>query len=1000
MAILVEGAALSASFQVLFEKFASPIFREIGSRWGVGKELKKLMRTLPLINDVLNDAEEKQISNAAVKIWLDDLQQVAYDAEDIMDEYETEDQLSKVAVLETQTDTNQVLNRISTSFTSTVSAFNNSQDKATRLNDITERLEDLAKQMNVLHLRKRIGGKGKGNIVSYRPATSSMVDESLVYGRESDKNKIIELLLTEGPVRNVVGVLPIVGMGGLGKTTLAQLVYNDERVVNNFELKAWVGVSEEFDLERITKSILESATKMPSNLKDLDPLQHKLRETLSGKRFLLVLDDVWNEKPNFWHVLKVPFKVGKQGSKIMVTTRSKLVSSIMRTVPDHDLEGLANEDCWSLFSQRAFAGRDSDAHQNLHAIGEEIVKKCKGLPLAAEALGELLHSKVDEHYWRYILTCEIWDLPEEKTNIMPTLRLSYVHLPANVKRCFAYCSIFPKGYQFRKEELILLWMAEGFVHSKGTAQLEDIGGEYFDDLLFRSFFQQLVTDGSQYAMHDLIHDLAVSVSGEICSTFRAKNNDQYCKISKSTRHLSLSTTFGERIDFEVLYEAKNLRTFLLHSGYMLAYNRQVSHVFSKLRYLRVLCLHGFHKLVLPDSIGMLIHLRYLNFQHTCIEYFPASIVICRPDIYFLGGMPCGIGRLTTLQTLTHFVVGKKKGAKLADLKNLMHIQGELCILQLENIGSVNEAKEANLKEKQQLETLWLGWSSFREIGDDEGETLECLEPHMGLKNVRIEYYSGVRLPRWIVALPNLVKLELVNCIRVKVVPPLGQLPSLKHLMMSGMDGIKHLGKEFYGDGSVKGFPQLETLEFRSMPKWEEWSGGDGSELFPHLHKLEISRCHKWRGFSFRFPALNALSVRDSVGLTSLQYHRIQSLNDGSESEDMFPCLHELQIYSCPNIREILPDMRYCPSLKHLTLFHCHDLESLQSQGLPPTLTYLKIRNCNKLQHLPEEGLPPVLSHLDIANCPFLEESCEKETGRDWPKISHIPSIMINHEFIS
>ncbi|XP_042502799.1 putative disease resistance RPP13-like protein 1 isoform X2 [Macadamia integrifolia] len=945
-------------------------------------------------------AEEKQVSNPAVKNWLDDLQQVAYDAEDIMDEYEAEDQLSKLAVLETQTDTNQVLNRISTSFTSTVSAFNNSQDKASRIRDITERLEDLAKQMNVLHLRKRIGGKGKGNIVAYRPATSSMVDEFLVYGRESDKNKIVhELLLTEeGPVRrNVVGALPIVGMGGLGKTTLAQLVYNDERVVNHFELKAWVGVSEEFDLERITKSILESATKVPSNLKDLDPLQHKLRETLTGKRFLIVLDDVWNEKPNFWHMLKVPFKVGKQGSKIMVTTRSKLVSSIMRTVPDHDLEGLANEDCWSLFRQRAFAGRDPNAHQNLQEIGEGIVKKCKGLPLAAEALGELLHSKVNEHYWRYILKCEIWDLPEEKTNIMPTLRMSYAHLSANVKRCFAYCSIFQKGYQFRKEDLVLLWMAEGFVQSKGSARMEDIGCEYFDDLLFRSFFQQSSADGSQYVMHDLIHDLAVSVSGEICSRFGAKNNDQYCKISTSTRHLSLSTPVGEGINFEVLYSAKNLRTFLLHSGYMLAYNRQVSHVISKLRYLRVLCLHGFHKLVLPDSIGMLIHLRYLNFQHTCIEYFPASIVICRPEIYFLGGMPCGIGRLTSLQTLTHFVVGKK-GAKLQDLKNLRHIEGELCILQLENIGSSNEAIGANLKEKKLLETLWLGWSPIRKLRDDERETLEFLEPHMGLKKLRIVCYSGGVLPRWTVALPNLVKLELVNCVRVEVVPPLGQLPSLKHLMMSGMNGIKHVGREFYGDGSVKGFPSLETLEFRSMAKWEEWFGGDGNE-FPHLHKLEISSCHKWRGFSFRIPALNALDVRDSGSLTSLEDQRIQSLNCGSESEDMFPCLHELQIYFCP-IREILSDMRHCPSLKRLTLFHCHDLESLQPQGLPPTLTYLKLKNCDILQYLPEEGLPPVLTHLEISNCPFLEESCEKENGQDWTKISHIPSIMINHEFVT
>ncbi|XP_042502314.1 putative disease resistance protein RGA3 [Macadamia integrifolia] len=1129
---LVEGAVLSASFQVLFEKLASPIFKEIGSRWGVSKDLKKLMRKLLLINDVLNDAEERKISNSAVKLWLNDLQQLAYDAEDIVDEYETENQLSKLAA-GAQTNTNQVLNLLSSSFNSSVSALNYSQEMTFKMKDITERLEDLVEQMDVLELRKRIEGKGKeNNLIVNRPATSSLVDESHIHGRESDKNKIIELLVTNEPLKNKVGILPIVGMGGMGKTALAQLIYNDERVVNHFELRAWVWVSEEFVLERLTKSILESITQISSDLKDLDPLQCKLKETLRGKRFLLVLDDIWNENADYWDVLKIPFMAGKEGSKILVTTRSKLVSSLMRTDADFELDGLEDEDCWSLFSRRAFAGRDDPLahHQNLQAIGKEIVKKCRGLPLAAKALGGLLHSKVDKHYWSYMLRSEIWDLPEEKSNIMPALRLSYTHLPANVKRCFAYCSIFPKGYRFEKEELVLLWMAEGFLPSRGGIRAEDRGYQYFDDLVSRSLFQHSGNDrSSEYVLHDLIHDLAVSISGEI--SFRhggsGRGNstiDQSClQISKSTRHSSLFTKYNEELNFEDLYEAKNLRTFLLRSefGNGLEYRIHVPHISSKWRFLRVLCLPGIHNLVLPDSIGMLIHLRYLDFQHTCIENFPASIGklynlqtlilgACRicsrlgapKDIANLvnlrhirviiesnyidipDGMPHGIGRLTSLQTLTHFGVGKNKGARLGDLKNLVHIQGGLSILQLENVDGLNETIEANLKDKQKLDRLWLCWGDGERRNDEE-ETIEHLEPPMGIEELNIEYYFGERMPRWIVILPNLVKLELICCETIRVLPPLGQLPSLKHLKFFGMHGIRHIGSEFYGDGNVKGFPLLETLEFDGMTQLEEWSGVNGLVAFPHLQKLEVTGCFKWRGFSssIKFPALELLNITDCEGITSLEMPRNPSLNDddsGGDSEDMFPCLLKLGIVECPNLQEIMPDIQHKLSclvslkisgglartpglfsypagglpitirsldisgwnslenfhpmggllrltsveeltigineglmsfpdevdwmlpiaLKHLTLSCCWDLVTLQTQGLPITLTHLEIFHCDKLQHLPEEDLPHSITHLEITFCPLLEESCKRNQGRDWSKISHIPNITINRTRIS
>ncbi|XXG46064.1 hypothetical protein AAC387_Pa02g0996 [Persea americana] len=216
-------------------------------------------------------------------------------------------------------------------------------------------------------------------------------------------------------------------MGGLGKTTLAKLVYNDERVMSYFDQRMWVFVSEKFDCAEIMRAIIES-DQGRCGVEHMESLQSRLRKALSGKRYLLVLDDVWNENQEAWLQLKSLLKVGKKGSKIIVTTRSNIVANLMGTLPTHHLKGLPEEDCWSLFKQRAFPNRDDETYPDLVRIGKEIVKKCKGVPLVAKVLGGLLHYKRSEREWLSIRNNEIWELKEDQ--IMPTLRLSYNHLPS------------------------------------------------------------------------------------------------------------------------------------------------------------------------------------------------------------------------------------------------------------------------------------------------------------------------------------------------------------------------------------------------------------------------------------------------------------------------------------------------------------------------------------------------------------------------------------------
>ena len=215
----------------------------------------------------------------------------------------------------------------------------------------------------------------------------------------------------------------------------------------------------------------------------------------------------------------------------------------------------------SLFANHAFNTRNPAEQPTLKRIGEEIVKNCKGLPLATETLGTLLHSKVEVEEWHRILKSKIWDLPNDQSNILSALLLSYYHLPSHLKQCFAYCSIFPKGYECEKEKLVFLWMAEGFLQQqKGNDTIEEVGNEYFHELLSWSFFQQSPHNKLFSVMPDLVNDLTQFASGEFCCKFE---DGKLHGMSEKSHHFALSTKGLDGPEkFVALQELKSLRTFL------------------------------------------------------------------------------------------------------------------------------------------------------------------------------------------------------------------------------------------------------------------------------------------------------------------------------------------------------------------------------------------------------------------------------------------------------
>ncbi|TQE10988.1 hypothetical protein C1H46_003403 [Malus baccata] len=993
---MAEGVLFNVAARII-GRLGSLAFQEIGLIWGVQDELHKLHEIVAGFQGVLLDAEQKQTNNE-VKVWLESVEDVVYEADDLLDEFNTEAQQRQMMCGNTK-----MANKVHLFFSSSNQlAFG--LKMSYKIKDINKRLREVASRrafpLEVNHEDTRF-------IIRER-ITHSFVRKENIIGRDEDKKAIIQLLLDPISTENV-STISIVGFGGLGKTALAQLIFNNEVIQNHFELKIWSCISNVFELDILVKKILK-VDKI-----DMDELQNDLRRKVDGKKYLIVFDDVWNENREKWLSFKYLLMGGEKGSRILITTRSETVATISDTAKPYSLRGLNQEDSWSLFKEMAFKDGKESENSTIKAIGKEVARKCQGVPLAIRTIGGMLHTKYHETEWLNFKENKLPRIYQEENEILPTLKLSYDVLPSHLKHCFAYCSLFPPDYEISVPMMIRLWVAQGFIKSSGeNKSLEDVACEYYMELLCRSFFQEEEKDEfgiiKSCKMHDLLNELAILVSG-VESTVVDRNQK---KFHEKLRHVSFNFHV-DLLKWEVptsLLKAKKIRTLLLPCPW-----------------------------------------------HLILE-----------GCWKLTRMPRGLGELTGLRTLDKFVLSKnnsllRDSAGLGELGKLRELRGQLEIINLRQEKDVMSDSNVGtpLMEKQHLHSLTLKWKRGEDVNAvDEKDiimSMEVLQPHSNLKKLSVWRYGGVRFASWFSSLINLVSLTLWGCHRCQHLPPLDHFPSLKFLKLEEFEKLEYISDTSSSNSmSDEMMTSLESLWVVNCPVLKGWwrahthnnaSSSSSTEnlslpSFPSLSELGISKCPNLSSmplcpnvermylYGCSSKVVDSLFVRgasdithdvgvdvsassSSPHLSKLTYLSLFGIEDLAVLQSLqspcikdFPHLALLPYHGMGNLTSLQkltigdysdltlpPDVVInLPSLQSLTILSFPNLVSLPEEISNLTsLQHLAIESCPNLASLPE-GICrlPNLNRLQIWGCNMLSERCQKEIGDDWPKIAHIPHI--------
>ncbi|XP_071679131.1 putative disease resistance RPP13-like protein 1 [Lolium perenne] len=735
---------------------------------------------------------------------------------------------------------------------------------AKSLNKIESAVSDACKVLEQLNLPGVSNDNGRRVVSTSSCSAAITVGPLRVIGRDQDRDKIIAMLHAnehQCQVNTVSGtcysVIGIHGIAGSGKSTLARCVYDHENMEDHFNIVMWIHVSQKFSLDSIFREMFEGATgEECPKFSSLNVLKESLEKKLRGKRILLVLDDVWYNNRNSedreeLQKLISPLHVGKEGSRILVTSRTEAALVTLgavkeRCIPISDLD---DELFLEMFMHYALQGaRVSDNDRRiLEMIGEDIAKKLKRSPLAARTVGSRLRETQTVEFWRSVKDRDLLN------DTMGALWWSYQYLDEQVRRCFSYCSIFPRRHRLKRDELVKLWVAEGFIKtSKPEEEMEDVAKDYFDELFSASFLQLGGEETSYdiirglhyvdyFTIHDLLCDLAEEVAGRDYFRIEKGSTEEGPQEGpQDVRYLFVRAYYSEML-IEKISGLKNLRTLIIYPTISVNLTKwkvfeSVFNMLGGLRKLRVLKL-GFsgrdlsNRLIrIPDSIGRLKHLRCFCLETVTLlriivpsnftKLYHMQVVEFRGchSLAFSGDMTNlvnlrrvilrsaldfpGVGRLTCLQMLSNFTIRKEQGYEPHQLKHLNKLQDRLQIRGLENVQSKEEALEVNLAGKEKLTEVVLEWNSGNCGPEDHDDVLEGLCPSKYLERLGIWGYHGMTFPNWMMGEhnggpKNLQQLTFGGWSQQGLAPDLGPFIHLHSLYIircswDALPGMEHL----------------------------------------------------------------------------------------------------------------------------------------------------------------------------------------------------------------
>ncbi|KAG6539104.1 hypothetical protein ZIOFF_004257 [Zingiber officinale] len=606
-----EAEMASTVVNLVLGKLGEVVSSDVAGILNVDAEVKSLTETLALIQSSLRDADQKPRyeQSHSLQEWMRQIRNLAFEMEDLVDEYAM--QLGRASAADGRMSS---LQRIG-AFPSRILT---RRLFASRLQDIRARFQDVCKQASQLGIHGSSSSSSSSSsafsAADARLARRFELEEDIV-GFDEDMKGIKRQLFDIGSTDRVV--LSIVGPGGLGKTTLANKIYKSADVKKYFQCKAWVPVSQKYVVKelllRIMKQVFDFKDEQVKGMEELE-MKEKLSEHLSDRRYLIVMDDIWEVAA--WNAIKAAFPKESTGSRVLLTTRKMNVANVA-DVPPHELKFWNVEESWNLFCRKAF--RTSCCPPEFERFKEDIFKKTKGLPLAIVVLGGLLRGTSQASDWRKKLEHISYEFREGEDQILRILALSYHDLPHHLKPCFLYFAAFPEDYSIRAERIRHLWIAEGFIQTndKVDQTMEDLAEAYLNDLTDRSMLQ-MERRGHIYkqkvSIHDLLLDLARHEAREL-NFFRSI--DDIGDDPRALRRLSVNDHISLNCS------TTKLRSLVIYPNE--GFQRTLAVTIPGAKFLRVLDLQELPIEHLPKEIGDLILLKYLNLYQSKLKELPSSI---------------------------------------------------------------------------------------------------------------------------------------------------------------------------------------------------------------------------------------------------------------------------------------------------------------------------------------------------------------------------------------